>query len=156
MSIFTPEEIKAIVAAPMNVGMAVAMVDMGIVSTAIEAAAMSKAIVGAAQKYPHNSIIQAAFSDESLKKTKIDKPEVQADAVKSGALVDQAIAQAHQVITMLQGKATETEINEYKQFIYDCGDAVAHASGSGLFGTGAKVSEAEAATLERLKTSLGL
>ena len=50
MSTYTPEEIKAIVSAPMNVGMAIAMVDMGIISTAIESVAMTKAIAGAAKK----------------------------------------------------------------------------------------------------------
>jgi hypothetical protein len=156
MSTYTPEEIKAIVSAPMNVGMAVAMVDMGIVSTAVEATAMTKEIVGASKKYPNNSIIQAAFSDESLKTTKMDKPEVSAEEVKSGAFVDKAIAEANQVVTLLQGKASDAEISEYKQFIYDCGNTVAHAAGSGLFGSGAKVSEAEAATLAKLKTALGL
>jgi hypothetical protein len=156
MSIYTSEEIKTIMAAPMNVGMAVAMVDMGIVSSAIEVAALTRAIAGAAKQYPANSIIQAAFSDEALRQTKLDKPDVKAEDVRSGAFVDQAIAQTNQVVTMLQTKAPDTEIAEYKQFVYDCGDAAAHAAGSGLFGTGAKVSEAEAATLAKLKTSLGL
>ena len=40
MGDYTPEELQAIVNAPMVTGLAVAMVDMGIVSTAIEAAAM--------------------------------------------------------------------------------------------------------------------
>lgn len=156
MSIYTSDEIKAIVSAPMEVGMAVATVDLGIISTAIEAAAMTKTIAGAAKKYPNNSIIQAAFSDESLKQTKIDKPDVKAEDVKSGAYVNQAIAEANEVIAMLQDKATDTEIAEYKQFIYDCGETVAKAAGSGLFGTGAKVSEAEAQTLAQLKTALSL
>lgn len=161
MSTYTSEEIKAIVAAPMNVGMAVAMVDLGIVSTAVEATAMTQEIVGASKKYPNNSIIQAAFSDEALKTTKMDKPEVKPEDVRSGAFVDQAIAQANQVVAMLHNKANDTEITdveitEYKQFIYDCGKTVANAAGSGLFGSGAKVSEAEAATLAKLKSALGL
>lgn len=156
MSTYTAAEIKAIVSAPMNVGMSVALVDMGIISTAIEAAAMTKAIAGAAKKYPNNSIIQAAFSDESLKETKFDKPDVKPEAIKSRAYVDEAIAEANQVVAMLQAKATDAEIIEYKQFIYDCGDAVAHAAGSGLFGTGTKVSAAEAQTLAKLKAALGL
>jgi hypothetical protein len=156
MSTFTAEELSAIVAAPMQVGMAVAMVDMGIVSTAIEAAAMTKAVTGAAKKYPQNDIIQAAFSEASLKQAKFDKPDLQPEDVKSGMFVEQAIAEATQVIAMLQDKATAADINEYKQFIYDCGDAVAQAAGSGLLGTGAKVSAAEAATLAKLKTALDL
>lgn len=156
MSTYTAEELNAIVAAPMNVGMAVAMVDMGIVSTAIEAAAMTKQIAGAAKKYPDNAIIQAAFSEEALKHTKLEKPDIKADDIESGAFVDHAIADATQVIAMLEGKATAADVNEYKQFIYDCGDAVAKAAGSGLLGTGAKVSAAEANTLAKLKAALDL
>ncbi|MEL6397940.1 MAG: hypothetical protein AAFR26_02520 [Cyanobacteria bacterium J06626_4] len=156
MSVYTPTEIQSIVSAPMNVGMAVATVDMGIISTAIEAAAITSQIAGAAEKYPDNSVVQAAFSPESLRKADIQKPQVQPEDVKSGAFVTQAVTQASTVVEMLQGRATEAEIAEYKQFVYDCGNAVANAAGSGLFGTGAKVSEAEAATLEKLKSALGL
>lgn len=156
MNTYTAEDIKAIVSAPMTVGMAVALVDMGIISTAIEAAAITKEIAGAAKKYPHNSIIQAAFSSESLKTSKIEKPDVKAEDIKSGAYVNAAIAEVNSVVTMLQDKAPANDITEYKQFIYDCGDAVANAAGSGLFGTGAKVSEAEAQTLARLKAALEL
>ncbi|MGF1461373.1 MAG: hypothetical protein ACFBSG_20395 [Leptolyngbyaceae cyanobacterium] len=156
MSTYTNDEIKAIVSAPMNVGMAIALVDMGIISTAIEAAAMTKAIAGAAKEYPNNSIIQAAFSEESLKQTKIDKPDVDPEGINSGAYIDQAIAEAQNVIAQLTDKAPESEVAEYKQFIYDCGETVAQAAGSGLFGTGAKVSEAEAATLTKLKTALAI
>jgi len=154
MSTYTPEEIKAIVSAPMNVGMAIAMVDMGIISTAIESVAMTKAIAGAAKKHPHNSIIQAAFSDEALKATKFDKPDVKPEDIKSGAYVEEAIAETHEVVAMLQDKAPEAEIAEYKQFVYNCGEAVAQAAGSGLFGRGTKVSEAEAQTLAKLKAAL--
>jgi len=156
MSTYTPEEINAIVSAPMQVGMAVALVDMGVISTAIEAAAMTRTIAGAAKKYPGNSIIQTAFADEALKDLKFERPDVKPEEIKSGAYVEAAIAEAHQVLAMLRDRATEAEIMEYKQFIYDCGEAVAKAAGSGLFGTGAKVSESEAQTLDRLKAALAL
>ncbi len=156
MSNYSPEEIKSLVAAPMNVGMAVAMVDIGVVSTAVEAAAMTKEIVGAAKKYPNNSIIQAAFSEEALKSTKLDKPEVKAEDIESGAFVEKTFAQVMETLKLLEGRASAEEITEFKQFIYDCGDAVANAAGSGLFGSGTKVSEKEAAVLSRLKTTLGL
>jgi hypothetical protein len=59
---YSAEELKEIVNGAMLIGMGVAMADMGVVSTAIEASAMSKELMGAAAKYPNNSIIQAAFS----------------------------------------------------------------------------------------------
>jgi hypothetical protein len=158
MGDYTPEELQTIVNAPMFTGLAVAMVDMGIVSTAIEAAAMSKQIAGAAEKYPNNTVIQSAFAEDVLKnkQVKLAKPEIKADDVKSGAVVDQAIEAINRALAVIESKATAEEVNQYKHFIYDCGESVAQAAGSGLFGSGSKVSAQEAAALEKLKMSMGL
>ncbi|WP_035994693.1 hypothetical protein [Leptolyngbya sp. KIOST-1] len=159
MSNYTPAELQAVVKAPMMVGLSVALVDIGIVSTAMEAAAMSKQIAAAAEKYPANAIIQAAFSEAALKRdeAKLEKPDIKPEDVQSGAMVDHAIADIAAALTAVAGKASEAEIAEYKQFIYDCGVAVAAAAGEGLFGLGrSKISTAEAATLARFKVALGL
>jgi hypothetical protein len=159
MSDYTTEELQTIVKAPLLTGLSVALVDLGIISTAIEAAALSKQIAGSAQKYPNNSIIQAAFSEETLKsgKVKLEKPEVKPEDVESGAIIESAIAASNDAIQIVEGKATAEEVTQYKQFIYDSAVAVAEAAGSGLFGSGAvKVSEKEAAALGRLKTALAV
>ncbi|HIK45770.1 MAG TPA: hypothetical protein IGR64_12930 [Leptolyngbyaceae cyanobacterium M65_K2018_010] len=158
MADYSPEELQTLVTAPMLTGLAVAMIDMGIVSTAIEAAAMSKEIAGAAKKYPTNSIIQAAFSEETLKsgQVKLEKPDIKPEDVQSGAVVDQAIAAINAALQVVEGKATPADIAQYKQFVYDCGQVVAEAAGSGLFGSGDKVSAKEAAALDRLKVAMGL
>ncbi|MBW4652754.1 MAG: hypothetical protein KME20_06980 [Kaiparowitsia implicata GSE-PSE-MK54-09C] len=155
---FTKEELSAIAEAPMLVGLAVAMIDFGIVSSAIEAAAMSKEITSAAQKFPNNSIIQSVFSDEVIRSgvLKIEKPQVTPEEVKSGALIDKAIAQVNSAVDLLDGKASAEEIMEYKQMIYSAAEAVASAAGKGLFGSGEKVTVAEAAALEKLKAALEL
>lgn len=136
--------------------MAVAMVDIGIVSSVIEAVAMSKEFAGAAKKYPNNTIIQSVFSEEALKRgdVKLEKPDIKAEEVQTGAVVDKALTAVNKAIEVLTGKATPEEISEYKQFIYSCADAVANAAGSGLFGSGTKVSNKEAAALAELKTAL--
>lgn len=159
MTTYTAEELSQIATAPMVIGMAVAMVDMGVVSTAIEAAAMSKQVSGAAERYPQNSIIQAVFSDAAIKsgQIKLEKPDIKPEDVQSGAVVDQAIATANQALSLVEGKATPEEVAEFKQFIYACADAVANAAGSGLFGSGSpKVSPTEAAALNKIKIALGL
>ena len=56
MATYTSEELSAIANAPMLIGMAVAMADMGIVSSAIEAVALTKEIVGAGDILPHQSL----------------------------------------------------------------------------------------------------
>jgi hypothetical protein len=153
---YTPSEMTTIAEAPMMAGLAVAMVDMGIVSTAIEATAMSNQIAGAAAKYPSNSIIQSVFSSEALKSgaVKLQKPEITPEEVQSGAVVDKAIASLQAALTIVDGKASPDEIQQYKEFVYTCADAVANAAGSGLFGSGAKVSAKEAAALAKFKTAL--
>ncbi|RUR83352.1 hypothetical protein ACF3DV_15835 [Chlorogloeopsis fritschii PCC 9212] len=156
---YTSDELSKIAEAPMIVGMAVAMADLGIVSTAIEAAAMSKEIAGAAQKYPNNSIIQSVFSEEMLRSNafKVAKPDIKPEEVQSGMVTDKAIAAVNTAVEVVNGKATPEEISEFKEFIYSCADAVANAAGSGLFGTGnPKVSPQEAATLTKLKAVLSV
>jgi hypothetical protein len=158
MTDYSPETLQAIVKAPMSTGLAVAMVDMGIVSTAIEAAAMAKEIAGAAEKYPTNAIIQAAFAPEVLKSGQInlERPDIKPAEVESGAVVDRAIADIEAALQALGTTAAAADLSAYKQFIYDCGKAVAEAAGSGLFGSGNKVSEKEAAALDRIKLALNL
>ena len=156
MATFTPEEMKTIAEAPVLVGLAVSMVDLGIISTVPEAAALSKEIAGAATKYPNNSIIQSVFSEAALKSgtVKMEKPEIKPEDVQSGAIVDQAITAINAASTVLSDKATPEEVSEYKSFIYACAEAVANAAGSGLFGSGTKVSDQEAVALAKFKTVL--
>jgi hypothetical protein len=159
MTAYSNQELTSIANAAMTTGMAVAMADMGLISSAIEAVAMTKEIMGAAAKYPNNTLIQAAFSETALKAgtVKMDKPDVKAEDIKSGVFVDKAIATVQAVLTTLEGKATADEIKEYKTLIYAVGEAVANAAGSGLFGSGAnKVSPEEAAALAKIKAALGI
>ncbi len=153
---YTPDELKSIANAPMMVGMSVAMADLGLISTAIEAAALSGELVKAANKYPNNGPIQAVFSEEALKSgvARPEKPDVTAEEVKSGGLVDKAITVAHSAISTIEAKGTPEEVAEYKQFLYACAEKVAQAAGDGLFGSGEKVSTKEAATLAKLKAAL--
>lgn len=156
---YTPEELNTIAQAPMAIGMAVALTDVGIVSTAIEAVALSKELAGAAKKYPTNSIVQATFSEAVLSSGKIQrsKPDVKAEDIESGAIVINAIATVDLAIATIGTKATPEEITQFKQFIYACAEAVASAAGSGLFGSGdPKVSPTEASALSKIKAALSI
>jgi hypothetical protein len=159
MTAYTSDELNAIANAPMTIGMAVAMADMGIISTAIEAVALTKEIVGAGKKYPNNSIVQAAFSEEMLGSGKIQrqKPDIKPEDIESGAFVIQAIASVDLALAAIGTKATPEEIAQFKQFVYDCAEAVASAAGSGLFGSGKpKISPAEASALAKIKAGLSI
>jgi hypothetical protein len=159
MTAYTSDELNAIANAPMEIGMAVAMADMGIISTAIEAVALTKEIVGAAKKYPTNSIVQATFSEAMLTSGKIErkKPDVKPEDLESGAIVTKAIAAVDVAVAAIGDKAKPEEIAEFKQFVYACAEAVASAAGSGLFGSGdPKISSTEAAALAKIKSGLGI
>ena len=156
---YTPEELNTIAQAPMSIGMAVALADMGIVSTAIEAVTLSKELAGAAKKYPNNSIVQATFSEAVLASGKIhrNKPDVTTADIESGAVITKSIAAVDRAIAIIGTKATPQEITEFKQFVYACAQAVANAAGSGLFGSGdPKVSPAEASALAQIKAALSI
>jgi hypothetical protein len=156
---YTPDELVKIAGAVSLSGAAIAMTDFGIVSTVIEAGALVKEISGAAKKYPNNSVIQALFSPESLQKLKAEHPakmEFKPEEMQPDKIVDLAIAKVNDAIETMKGKATVEEVQEYKAFVYDCASQVANAAGSGLFGSGAKISEREAAALSKIKVALGL
>ena len=156
--IYTTEELIKITTAPFLTGMAISLVDLGIVSSVTEVIALSSAIADSSMKYPNNTIIQAAFSKQALKDGTY-KPEnltLKAEEVKEGMAVEKAITAINEAITIVQGKATEEEIKEYKEFIYSVGEVVANAAGSGLLGTGEKVTEKEAVALTQIKAALAI
>jgi hypothetical protein len=156
---YTPEELAKISGAVTIAGMAIAVVDAGIVSTVIEASAMAKEVMGAATKYPNNTVIQAIFSPEAVKEFKANpklRMEIKPEELQPDVAAATAVAKINEAMAVLNGKATAEEIAEYKAFIYACCDRVANAAGSGLFGSGdPKVSRKEAAALAQIKAALG-
>lgn len=157
MAEYTQQELDKIAEAPMFIGMAVALIDMGVISSAIEAVALSQQLTNVANKYPSNSIIQSVFSEAVLKSghVKFKKPDIKPEDVQSGSVVDHAIVAAKNALGVVEAKATSDEISQYKEFLYACADAVANAAGSGLFGTGSnKVSDKEAVALAKIKATL--
>lgn len=160
MSNYTPDELSKLAGAVMFTGMAVAVVDAGLVSTAIEANAMAKEVAGASQKYPTNTVIQSLFSEDAAKQAKEQgrvKVEINPEEMKPATAIDTAIAKINEALAVLEGKATAEEIQQYKDFIYTCAERVANAAGSGLFGSGSsKVSDTEAVALTKLKAALAV
>lgn len=157
---YTSDELATVAGAVMITGMAVAMVDAGIISTAIEATALAKEVAAAATNYPNNDIIQTLFSQAAVEKAKANPPakvEIKAEDLQPDTAVDTAIGKINDALAVLSAKATPEDLQQYKEFIYNCADAVAAAAGSGLFGTGSpKVSDREAVALTKLKAALEL
>jgi hypothetical protein len=152
---YTEKELITLATAVTTSSLAVAMADLGIISTAIEAAALAREVAGAAQKYPNNGVIQALFGDHVA--TDHLQAQHRIDNVAPEDAVEVAIGQIHRALDILNQKASPHEIQEYKELVYTCADRVAHAARSGLLGLiGPKVSPKEAATLSMLKSELKL
>ncbi|MFB2837950.1 hypothetical protein [Floridanema evergladense] len=151
---YTEEELQTLREAVLTSGIAVVMCEFTLISTPIEVATLAKELMKAAKKHPHNQLIQTLFGEAAGKKqSKQTNQEIKVTAENA---LEIAIAQINQAIAILQQKVTPEEIQAYKEFIYACAERVANAAGEGLLGTGEKVSQKEAATLNQLKTALNL
>jgi histidinol dehydrogenase len=102
----------------MITGMAVAMVDAGIISTAVEAAGLRKEVAEAAINYPNNDIIQTLFSQEAVEKAQVNPP-AKMEIKAADLQPDTAINKINDAVAVLRGKATPEDLQEYKEFIYN-------------------------------------
>ncbi len=151
---YEPEELATLATAVMTSGTAVSLAELGVVSTLLETAALGKELAGAPSKYPNNRVIQALFGHQS-KREKASQRLKEITITPENAL-DVAVDFIQRAIAILQQRATSHEIQEYKEFVYSCCNAIARAAGSGLLGTGKKVSSQEEAALSKLKAALSL
>jgi hypothetical protein len=151
--VYTVEEKAVVTNAVIMTGMAVAIADMGIVSSALEMAALAKEMVTAAETYPHNNIVQAIFSSSALRENSLhNSPK---DITPDNA-IEKAIAAINAAMNLLAPKASPKDVEEFRAFVYRCAKVVANAAGSGLLGSGSpKVSAPEETVLAQLKVALG-
>ncbi|MCY7323740.1 MAG: hypothetical protein LH660_18540, partial [Phormidesmis sp. CAN_BIN36] len=105
MSSYTSEEITAVIKAVTLASMAVSIADMGIISTAIEAGALAQEIVGAAKKYPANSIVQSVFSADAIKGNSPKPPE----GMTPENVIDMAMSAVNNAVSIVTAKATPAE-----------------------------------------------
>jgi membrane-bound lytic murein transglycosylase B len=153
----TAEERNTLLGGPLSAAMAVMAVDMGIVSCAQEALALGKELAGASSRYASNPLITTLFDPEALRKgIRPDKLEVTPDDVRNGKVLDRALEEVDQAMALARSKTDEATAKQYAQMIVDSCVAVAEAAGKGLFGSGEKVTEAEKAALDKIRTHLGV
>lgn len=112
-------------------------------------------VTGVAEKYPKNSIIQAAFSMEAF-----------GDNIRQFIFASHpdlsdwdahAFESLKTVLKLISTRATPTEIKEYKLFIYQTAEKVAQAAEDGSSGVNVNnINLKEKAALQKLKAALGL
>ena len=138
------DERNRLLGGPLAAALAVMTVDLGIFS-------------GAAQRYPDNPLIASLFDEQALRQgIHPEKLQVSGEDVRNGRVLDRALAEVDEAMTLARGKTDEATVQQYAELILDGCVAVAEAAGKGLFGTGEKVSAEEKAALERIRTHLGL
>jgi len=76
--------------------------------------------------------------------------------VKDGKVLDRALEQVDQAMSLVRTKCDAPTAQQYAQLIVDGCVAVAEAAGNGLFGAGEKVTAEEKAALDRIRQHLGV
>ena len=105
--------------------------------------------------YQHNQLIQDLLVDYADAETKIKINEIE-NAENFADFLEDGLEKLKAAVAIANLKATPIEAQEYKEFLYEIANEIAHTSGEGIFGTGPKVSEREAIVLEQLKIAFEL
>jgi hypothetical protein len=153
----TSEERNQLLGGPLAAAMAVMTVDLGLFSSAQEALALGKELSTAASRYADNPLITSLFDPESFKQ--VGHPQalqITPEDVKEGKVLDRALEQVDQAMSLARAKCDAPNAQQYAQLIVDGCVAVAEAAGKGLFGSGEKVSPEEKAALDRIRQHLGV
>jgi hypothetical protein len=143
---FTEEEWKTILEAPPSAGLVVILSDRG--GSIRETFSMAKAYTEARQQHGESELLdEIAAAKPEMDRTRAGSPE---------GLKQHNLDNVRQGVALLQGKATEEEVAEYKKFILGLAEKVAEARKEGFLGlSGERVSDAERAAIGEVEAALG-
>jgi hypothetical protein len=143
---FTEEEWKTILEAPPSAGLVVILSDRG--GSIRETFSMAKAYTEARQQHGESELLdEIAAAKPEMDRTRAGSP----DELKQHNLDN-----VRQGVALLQAKATEEEVAEYKKFILGLAEKVAEARKEGFMGlSGERVSDAERAAIGEVEAALG-
>ena len=144
---FNAEEWSTVVEGPPIAGMIVVTAERG--GTIRESLQMSKA---------YKEAREAHLGPELIGELLDSAPEVDPEGYSSvEELHERGLAQLTEAISVLEGKATEDEVDSYRGFVLGIAERVAHAHKSGGFlGFGGhEVSEAERDALDEIRRTIG-
>jgi hypothetical protein len=156
-TVYTPEQIRWAAELAYSVMLATVTSDpTGPVSTVREMVAGGQYVAEAFKRYPNNYLIVSVAGIRLVTNAEAEAP----DAVFIDVDMNNTAA-AHEALTSYIETAAgqigdEGELAEYKRFLVELAEHVAQAAGSGVFGTGAKVTAQEAAFIGRLRGMLGV
>jgi hypothetical protein len=138
---FTTEEWQLILEAPPSAGMIVVTAQRG--GTFRESIAMAKAYVEARKQHGESELLDEIVAAKPERDhTHYHSPE---------ELKQSGLAHVRNSVALLEGKATPTEVDEYRQFILTLAHKVAAAHRE----HGVEVSPAEQAAIDEIAAALG-
>jgi hypothetical protein len=143
---FNAEEWSLVLEGPPVAGMIVIVADRG--GTIRESISLARAYQEA----------QRANGTELVKEIASARPEFDQKQYQSPEqLREKGLRRVREAVDLLEQKATPEEVEEYKKFILDLADTVAHAKKEGgVLGIGGKpVSDQEQAAIDEIKAALG-
>ena len=143
---FSEEEWKQVLEAPPSAGLIVIASDRG--GSIRESFSMAKAYTEARQQHGESELLDEIVGA---------KPEMDHTRFKSPEELKQHCLQnLTDAMALLRQKATDQEVDEYKQFVIGLANRVAHARKEGFLGlSGPEVSDQETAAISEIESALG-
>jgi hypothetical protein len=143
---FTEQEWKEILEGPTSAGLLVIGSDRG--GSIRETFSMARAYSDARQEHGASELLDDLVAS---------KPEIDRTRVRSPEeLRENSLKNIREAVALLEGKASEEEVAEYRKFILNLAERVAEARKEGFLGlSGERVSDAERAAIAEIETALG-
>ena len=143
---FTDEEWTQILEGPTSAGLVVVASDRG--GSIRETFSMAKVYAEARQQHGESQLLdEVVAAKPEIDRTRAQSPE---------DLKDHALQNVRQAIQLLQTKASDEEVAEYKKFVLTLAQHVAEARKEGFLGlSGERVSDAERAAIGEIEAALG-
>jgi hypothetical protein len=143
---FTEQEWKEVLEGPTSAGLLVIGSDRG--GSIRETFSMARAYSDARQEHGASELLDDLVAS---------KPEIDRTRVRSPEeLRENSLKNIREAVALLEGKASEEEVAEYRKFILNLAERVAEARKEGFLGlSGERVSDAERAAIAEIQTALG-
>jgi hypothetical protein len=137
---FTPEEWQVVAEGPPAAGLAVATAQRG--GTFKESFALAKAYTEVRKEQGESELLDALVSE---------RPKMKHERAHSaGELQEQSLQQLRDALALLQAKATPEEVEDYRSFVLNVANRVAHAHKE----DGQEVAPTEQAIIDEIAATL--
>jgi hypothetical protein len=144
---FTEDEWKQVLQGPPSAGMIVITAERG--GSIRESFSMAKAYTAARKQHGDSELLDTIVTEKpEMDHTRFHSPE---------ELKEACLGHLRDAVALLDQKASEEEVEEYKRFIVGLAERVAEAHREGFLGlSGERVSDSERAAVEEIAATLGI